>query len=63
MRVDHFSEIGGAVGGLASLLFVPGAAAMAVVGGASVGVAAGMAAHMLTYKPAERGPNKMLQEI
>jgi hypothetical protein len=51
------------VGGLASLLFVPGAAAMAVVGGASVGVAAGMAAHMLTYKPAERGPNKMLQEI
>lgn len=49
-RTDTFAELGMAIGGTASMLFVSPAAAV-VLGGAAVGAAAGIVTHVATAEP------------
>lgn len=63
-RTDKFAAAFGLLGALAAAAVVRPAAAVSVLGGAAVGMAAGVAAHVATAPPqAGKPPNKMLHEL
>jgi len=64
-RTDQFSFIGAGIGAPAAALLLPGPVGIVnkVLGGAALGMAAGVLAHVATSKTTEVSPNAMIDEL